>query len=216
VTSIPFGWPGFRGEAATRLAGLDLTAAARQLLDPAAATATLHWGRNYIYRALLPTAAGDRAVAVKQFRERSLRARWLRARGRSKAAKSFHMATAFAAAGLSTPEPLFYAEAEAGDPTAIFVTACLDGRVELRYLLRARNAGSDRESFPRMDAAAAIAAVAVYARRMHDAGFFHRDFSIGNLLLQEGAVPGEIADVGTLEPLYVRPPDLALPRGVSP
>ena len=199
MTSIPFAWPGFRGEAAARLAGQDLPAAARRLLDPAAATATLHWGRNYIYRANLPTAEGDLAVAVKQFRERSLRARWLRARGRSKAAKSFRMATAFAAAGLSTPEPLFYAEAEAGDPTAIFVTACLDGRVELRYLLRARNAGTDRESFPRIAAGAAIAAVASYARRMHDAGFFHRDFSIGNLLLQEGATADEVGDLAVLD-----------------
>lgn len=199
MTVLPFAWPGFRGEAAARLAGEDLPAAARLLLDPAVATATLHWGRNYIYRANLPTAGGDLAVAVKQFRERSLRARWLRARGRSKAAKSFRMATAFAAAGLSTPEPLFFAEAEAGEPTAIFVTACLDGRVELRYLLRARNAGTERESFPGMEASAAIAAVAAYARRMHDAGFFHRDFSIGNLLLQESAVPGEIADVAVLD-----------------
>lgn len=199
MTSLPFAWPGHRGEAAARLAGLDLPAAARLLFDPGVATATLHWGRNYIYRATLPTAGGELEVAVKQFRERSLRARWLRARGRSKAAKSFRMATAFAEAGLSTPEPLFFAEAEGGDPTAIFVTACLDGRVELRYLLRARNAGTERESFPGMDAAAAIAAVAAYARRMHDAGFFHRDFSIGNLLLQEGVVPGEIADVAVLD-----------------
>ena len=199
MTSIPFAWPGYRGAAAAPLAGLDLPAAARRLLDPAAATATLHWGRNYIYRATLPTAAGEIAVAVKQFRERSLRARWLRARGRSKAAKSFRMAEAFAAAGLSTPEPLFYAEAVTGQPTAIFVTRLLAERIELRYLLRARNAGTERESYPRIEAAAAIAAVARYARRMHDAGFFHRDFSIGNLLLQEGALPGEIADVAVLD-----------------
>jgi hypothetical protein len=152
----------------------------------------------------LPRRAADRGpasceVAVKQFRERSLRARLLRARGESKAAKSFRMASAFAAAGLSTPEPLFFAEATAGNPTAIFVTACLEGRLELRYLLRARNAGTDRESFPRMAAEAAIAAVAHYARRMHDAGFFHRDFSIGNLLLEEGPTADEIADVAVLD-----------------
>ena len=199
MTSIPFAWPGFRGEAAAHLAGEDLPAAALRLFDPAAATATLHWGRNYIYRATLATARGETAVAVKQFRERSLRARLLRARGQSKAAKSFRMASAFAAAGLSTPEPLFFAEAIAGDPTAIFVTACLEGRLELRYLLRARNAGTDRESFPRIAAAAAIAAVARDARRMHDAGFFHRDFSIGNLLLQEGNTADELADVAVLD-----------------
>jgi hypothetical protein len=199
VIPIPFAWPGFRGEAAARLAGEDLPALARRLLDPASATATLHWGRNYIYRASLVTARGEVPVAVKQFRERSLRSRMLRARGRSKAAKSFHTAAAFAAAGLSTPEPLFFAEATAGTPTAIFVTVCLEGRVELRYLLRARNAGTERESFPEIDAGAAIAAVARLARRMHDAGFLHRDFSIGNLLLLPGASPGEIADVAVLD-----------------
>ena len=199
MTAFPFAWPGFRGEAAARLAGEDLPAAARRLLDPAAATATLHWGRNYIYRASLTTARGETAVAVKQFRERGLRARLLRARGESKAAKSFRMAEAFTAAGLSTPEPLFYAEAVAGTPTAIFVTRLLAGRLELRFLLRARNAGTDRESFPRVGAEAAIAAVARYARRMHDAGFFHRDFSIGNLLLEAGSTADAVADVAVLD-----------------
>ncbi|MEO8275115.1 MAG: lipopolysaccharide kinase InaA family protein [Thermoanaerobaculia bacterium] len=199
MTVISFAWPGFRGEAAARLAADDLPAASRALLDPGAATATLHWGRNYIYRAVLETVDGEIAVAVKQFRGRGARARVARRRGESKAAKSFRIATAFTAAGLSTPEPLLWAEALAGDPTAIFVTASLDDRVELRYLLRARNAGTDRESFPRIDAAAAISAVARYARRMHDAGFFHRDFSIGNLLLLPGSRPEEIADVAVLD-----------------
>ena len=82
MTAFPFAWPGFRGEAAELLAREDLPAAAQRLLDPAAATATLHWGRNYIYRASLVTASGEAPVAVKQFRERGLRARLLRARGR--------------------------------------------------------------------------------------------------------------------------------------
>jgi len=199
VTSISFAWPGFRGEATARLAGEDLPALARRLLDPAAATATLHWGRNYIYRAALATAEGEIPVAVKQFRERGLRARLRRARGDSKAAKSFRMASALAAAGLATPEPLFFAEALTGVSSAIFVTACLEGQLELRYLLRSRNAGTDRESFPELDVAAAIAAVARFARRMHDAGFFHRDFSIGNLLLRQGTTASEIAEVTVLD-----------------
>ena len=199
MTFIPFTWPGFRGEAAARLAGEDLAAAAGRLFDPASATATLHWGRNYIYRATLDLAGGELQVAVKQFRERGLRARLQRARGKSKAAKSFRMASAFAAAGLSTAEPLLYAEAIAGGTSAIFVTLCLVGRLELRYLLRARNAGIDRESFPQIHATAAISAVADFARRMHDAGFFHRDFSIGNLLLLEGATPDVVADVAVLD-----------------
>ncbi len=199
MTAIPFAWPGFRGEAAARLAAEDLPALARRLLDPASATETLHWGRNYIYRASLVTGAGEIAVAVKQFRERGLRARLLRERGNSKAAKSFRMASAFTAAGLSTPEPLLFAEATSGVATAIFVSVCLAGRLELRFLLRARNAGTDQAAYPGIDAAAAIAAVARFARRMHDAGFLHRDLSIGNLLLLAGATAGEIADVAVVD-----------------
>ena len=83
--------------------------------------------------------------------------------------------------------------------TAIFVTVCLERRLELRYLLRARNAGTDRESFPRIEAIGGDRGGGGFARRMHDAGFFHRDFSIGNLLLQAGATADDVADVAVLD-----------------
>ena len=181
MTPVPFAWAGFRGEATPEiaaLAGEDLPALARRLLDPAVATATLHWGRNYIYRATLTADPASRPVAVKQFRD-------ARGGGRSaaKAAKSFERAREFTAAGIATPEALLHAASDDG-ATAIFVTPALDGYTELRYLLRARNAGTDRESFPDFDVAGVLVLVARLARRMHDAGFWHRDFSIGNLLLK--------------------------------
>jgi hypothetical protein len=196
VTSIPFAGAGLRGEAAESLAGKDLPALAARLLDPGIATATLHWGRNYIYRATLTAAAESPAVAVKQFHD----PRGVGTRGRSrrsagaKAEKSFRRATEFAAAGIATPRPLLWAE-NATRSTAVFVTPALEGFTELRYLLRARNAGTDRESYPDLDVAEVLVLVARLARRMHDAGFWHRDFSIGNLLLRPSASAGEPAEV---------------------
>lgn len=210
MTPIPFAWPGHHGEAAEQLAGHDLAALARRLLDPAVATATLHWGRNYIYRAQLTADPSSAAVAVKQFRDPRRRRR--RGRAGAKAEKSFRVGRDFLAAGLPTPEPLLYAASEDG-ATAIFVAAALDGFTELRYLLRERNAGADGELRPGLAAGATIESVARLARAMHDAGFWHRDFSIGNLLLRPAAEPGRPPEIAVLDLNRARRPGrLALGR----
>lgn len=204
MTAIPFAARGVRGEATERLAGEDLPALARRLLDPGVALATLHWGRNYIYRATLTADPGSPAVAVKQFRDS-------RGGGHAarKAAKSFRMAREFAAAGLPTPEPFFFAEVVAetapegsvqrAGGTAVFVCRALGDRIELRYLLRARNAGLEHEQFPALDCGALIDGVAALARRMHDAGFWHRDFSIGNLLVAPAAAGGSPPEISVVD-----------------
>jgi len=199
VTPIPFAWPGFRGEAAERLAGVDLVAAAQELLDPGAATGTLHWGRNYIYAARLATPEGELAVAVKQFRGDALRERRRRRRGEGKAARSFAMARALREAGIATPEPLLVVESLAPEGVSIYVSALLEGRLEARYFLRARNAGREREEFPAIDGDALLAAVGGLARRLHDTGFLHRDLSIGNLLVAPGPRPSEIGEIALLD-----------------
>ncbi|MGE0640106.1 MAG: lipopolysaccharide kinase InaA family protein [Thermoanaerobaculia bacterium] len=196
MSPVPFAAHGVRGEAAESLAGEDPAALARRLLDPGVATATLHWGRNYIYRARLTADPDSPAVAVKQFRDPRPRAGGT-SRAVRKAEKSFRMATAFAEASIPTPEPLLYAVVETGAAstsgftagTGIFVSRAIEGWTELRYPLRARNAGSERETFPTLDFEALVAAIAGLARRMHDAGLWHRDFSIGNLLLDLAAAP---------------------------
>ncbi|MGH7337187.1 MAG: hypothetical protein ACREI7_06400, partial [Myxococcota bacterium] len=103
---------GFRGEAAESLAVADLAAAARALLDPAAALETVHWGRNYLYRARLETAAGALDVVVKQFREKGFRARYARRRSGSKAERSFRGAQALGALGVATPAPVLWLDSE--------------------------------------------------------------------------------------------------------
>jgi tRNA A-37 threonylcarbamoyl transferase component Bud32 len=197
VTPRTFAFDGFRGEAGPGFAVADPAAEARRLLDPASALATLHWGRNYLYVARVGTPGGPLDVVVKQFRERGLRDRLRRAAGApGRARASWDNARALAAAGLATPEPLLLVEpARRGGPS-LYVCTHLAGRLELRYPLRARNAGREREEFPELDLAELIAAVGALARRLHDAGFWHRDFSVGNLLIERAAAPpgfGEIA-----------------------
>jgi hypothetical protein len=197
VTAAAFAFDGFRGEAAAGLEVVDPAAEACRLLDPASALETLHWGRNYLYRARVETARGPLDVVVKQFRGSSWRERWRhRLGGEGKAAKSWRVAHALAAAGIATPEPLLLVEATAAGGPSLYVCRHLARRVEMRYLLRARNAGTERAAFPALDAAAVLETTARLARRLHDAGFWHRDFSVGNLLIEPGPtpeVPGEIA-----------------------
>jgi hypothetical protein len=190
VTSTRFALPGFRGEAGPSFAVADPAAEARRLLDPAVALETLHWGRNYLYRARVESRDGALDVVVKQFRD-ARSGPFARRRAGARAARSWAVARALAAAGFETPEPLLLLEPEGGGGTALFVTRWLGGRSELRYWLRARNAGRDGEEFPAVDAAALLGAVARLARRLHDAGFWFRDFSIGNLLVDLAAAgPG--------------------------
>lgn len=190
---------GFRGEAAAGFAVADPGAEARRLLDPASAVETIHWGRNYLYRARLATAAGALDVVVKQFRNASLGARLRRRWSGDKAGKSWRMARALAAAGFETPEPLLVLEPVAAGPS-LFVTRYLAGRTELRYWLRERNAGGAAERFPGVDPAALLATVAKLARRLHDAGFWFRDFSVGNLLVDLAAAgPGSAAPIALVD-----------------
>ena len=124
IQTEPFALPGWTGELAAGFRPADLAAALRSLTDPAAALKTLHWGRNYLYVARMETAAGAVEVVVKQFRHRdSPRPAEAPASG-SKAAKSWRVATALLAAGLSTPEPVLWIESadEAGRPSTSAAT----------------------------------------------------------------------------------------------
>jgi tRNA A-37 threonylcarbamoyl transferase component Bud32 len=160
----------------------------RALLDPANAVETIHWGRNYLFRAQLVTRRGapDAApieVVVKQFRNTGLKNRLRRALGGTKARRSWTVARAFEAAGLATAPAV--AIVESLDPRApgFFITELLEGAMESRHLLRAMNAGTAEGKFPGIDAGRFLDDLGATLARMHDAGFFHRDLSIGNVLL---------------------------------
>jgi tRNA A-37 threonylcarbamoyl transferase component Bud32 len=165
----------------------DLAAAVAGLTDPASALKTLHWGRNYLYVARLATAAGPVEVVVKQFRHRSLRDRLRRRLRGSKAARSWRIAAALLDAGIATPEPVMWIDSASLEGPSYYVCRYLPEVTEARYLFRAANAGEERERFPEADFPAFVAALGRAARRLHDAGVWHRDLSGGNVLLRFGA-----------------------------
>ncbi|HSS77319.1 MAG TPA: lipopolysaccharide kinase InaA family protein [Thermoanaerobaculia bacterium] len=156
------------------------------MIDPGAAVKTLHWGRNYLYVSRLETAAGPLEVVVKQFRHRELRDRLRRRLAGSKAAKSWRVANALLAAGLQTPEPVMLLESTDESGPAFYVCRHLADVTEARYLFRAAVAREEAERFPGVDFPAFITALGRTARRFHDAGFWHRDLSGGNVLLRFG------------------------------
>ena len=191
----PVAAAGFTGEVAARYLPADPAALAREvarLADPGAAVKTLHWGRNYLYVTRFEAPEGPLDVVVKQFRGRDLRDRLRRRAG--KAERSFRAARAMLAAGLATPEPVALLEAQRSDGPSLYVSRYLPDAIEARYLFRARNAGTLAETFPEVDFGAFVAALGRTLRRLHDAGFWHRDVSGGNILLprEQAAAPRDL------------------------
>jgi tRNA A-37 threonylcarbamoyl transferase component Bud32 len=183
-----FAVAGFTGRIAADLRLPDLEGELARLTDPGAARKTLHWGRNYLYVTRCETAAGPVEVVVKQFRNRSLRDRLRRRLRGSKAEKSWRMAQALTAAGIATPEPLLLIESRFPTGPSFYVCRYVAGGLEARYLLRAANAGREAELFPGIDLPRFLGELGAFIRRLHDAGFWHRDLSSGNVLLR-GAPP---------------------------
>lgn len=163
------------------------------LLDPAHALRTLHWGRNYLWVAAWP-GVGD--VVVKQFRHDSVRARLRRLWRGSKAYHSFHVGRAIAALGIDTADPLLWAECAEPSGPGWYVCRLVAG-IEARYPFRALAAGTLERDFPDLPASELIGAVAATARRLHEAHFWHRDFSAGNLLLtrRNGPLAAAVVDL---------------------
>jgi tRNA A-37 threonylcarbamoyl transferase component Bud32 len=177
---------GLRGEIVATCRPADPEALARELArltDPAAALQTLHWGRNYLYLTRLETPAGSIPTVVKQFRNQGLRRRLDRRFRGSKAQRSWWVARALRAAGLATPEPLLLVESTDPEGPSWYVCRHLESALEARYLFRAANAGTLAEAFPEVDFPAFVDTLGRTARRLHDAGFWHRDLSGGNVLL---------------------------------
>ena len=177
------------GQVSKALAPRDLGAAVARLVDPGAARETVHWGRNYLYETEIETADGPIAVVVKQFRNQGARARWRRRSGGSKAQRSWRAALAFEVAGVPTASPVALIEAKDPEGPSYFVTRRLEAAIEARYVFRAANRGDLAEAFPHVDYPAFLERLGVLLRRMHEARLFHRDLSIGNVLLL-GAADG--------------------------
>jgi len=178
-----FELPGWQGELRADHRPLDLAAAIERLADPGAASETIHWGRNYLYSMELETEAGPLDVVVKQFRNQGFKARWRRRFEGSKAEKSWRVARYMEEHSVLTPEPVLLLESVAPDGASLYVTRRLVGGFEARYFFRALNAGRESEDFPRVDVDGLLEAMGRSLRSMHDSGIWHRDVSVGNLLI---------------------------------
>ncbi len=174
----------FRGEVARALAPRDLEAVVGSLLDPGAAADTVHWGRNYLYATQLETVAGPIEAVVKRFQSRGLRQRLQQRFQGTKAAKHWRAAKTILAAGLATPEPILMLEAEDPDGPSFLLTRRARDVLEVRYYLRAVNLGRAVELYPQLPVETFLTELARTLWRLHAAEVWHRDVSVGNLLVE--------------------------------
>jgi hypothetical protein len=173
------------GAVISRHEPVDLRRAMDQVLDPATADLILHWGRNILWVADWPAADGTFPVVVKQFRHEGRRKRWDRRLRGSKAERNWRVALSMASDGIPTPEPVAWVERRDPEGPAFFVCRYLEGKTEARYPLRALDSGNLSASFPDLERTDLFAALCRLARLLHDAGYWHRDFSAGNILLPD-------------------------------
>lgn len=181
--SESFEIPGWHGELLAPYRPADLAAAVAHLADPGAARETIHWGRNYLYSVDLETASGRIEVVVKQFRNQGWRARWRRRLEGSKAEKSWRVARYLRVHGVATPEPLLLIESDDAEGPSLYVTRRVSDGFESRYFFRALNAGVEGEEYPQVDVDELLQSLGRSLRHMHEAEVWHRDVSVGNLLL---------------------------------
>ncbi|MFV2074019.1 MAG: lipopolysaccharide kinase InaA family protein [Thermoanaerobaculales bacterium] len=178
-----FSGGGFRGEVASIHRDENLLGEVRRLADPSAAEETIHWGRNYLYTATFRGPVEAVKVVVKQFRNKG----WLRRADRrlrgSKAERSWRVAKELARVGLSAPESILLAESAAPDGPSFFVSRLLENAVEVRHFFRRLNGDPSAGAFPDVDDGAFLARLGAHARRIHDAGIWYRDLSLGNVLV---------------------------------
>jgi tRNA A-37 threonylcarbamoyl transferase component Bud32 len=175
------------GEVSAAYAGEGLLSEVERLVDPASATETIHWGRNYIYTARMQTPAGSIEVVVKQFRNLGWRRSLQRRLRGSKAARSWQVAKALLGAGIATPEPVLLVESKDPQGPSFYISRRLTGASEVRQFFRRINRASDAGEFPEIEALDLLARLGQLARQLHDAGICYRDLSIGNILAKPAA-----------------------------
>ena len=178
-----FGALGWRGEVTAELAGTDCDRLV-EALAPEEGSRSVHWGRNFLYLADLRGRAGTVEAVVKQFRHDGWRRRLDRRYRRSKAERSWRVALAMVKAGIATPEPLAWVESETTAGVAYYASRVIEGAIEARGPIKARNDGRDVDEYPDWPIGEIVEVLARCARRLHDAGFWHRDYSAGNVLMR--------------------------------
>lgn len=172
------------GELNPAFAHAGIRAELLRVIDPAAALVTLHWGRNYLYAARLELPGAPTVdVVVKQFRNETFKARMRRRQRGSKARLSFEHALRLGQIGVSTPQPIAYLDSHAIDGPCYYVCRHAGQLLEARYLVRALDAGTAEVDYPEIAPEQFYATLGEVAAKMHGAGFWHRDLTSGNVLI---------------------------------
>lgn len=177
-----FSGEGFSGEIASTYRSEDVVAEIARLIDPSSATATIHWGRNYLYTADMNTPSGVVPVVVKQFKNQGLRKRVDRHFRGSKATRSWRVAKELVRLGVLNPEPIAVVESDRTDGPSYFIARQLDDAPEVRQFFRRLNSESDPEDFPDVDLLDFLKQLGRHARSLHEHGIVYRDLSMGNVL----------------------------------
>jgi hypothetical protein len=170
----------------------DVLVEVARIIDPASANETIHWGRNYLYATCLDGQDGPIEVIVKQFRNQGWRRRWERKLRGSKAQRSWAVAQKLIEVGIRTPAPLILVESEDPEGPSFFVTRRVEVAFEVRHFFRRLNGDSSATDFPPVEPEAFLRHLGSFARRLHDAGIWYRDLSMGNVLavpVREGGLP---------------------------
>ncbi len=175
--------PEYVGEQNRFWSVVDLPSSVAHLVDPSSATETLYWRRNYLYSTELELAEGCVEVAVKQFSNQGPGRRLSRRLKGSKARRSWNGALALTKAAVPTPDPILLVESRDPGGPSFFVSRKLEDFVEARYYFRSLEAGHETLDYPAIDADELMALLGESIRRLHAGGIWHRDLSIGNLLL---------------------------------
>lgn len=186
-----FAGRGLHGEIASAYCCDDLVAEIERLTDPASATATIHWGRNYLYTAEMRTRSGPVPVVVKQFRNQGLRRRLDRRLRGSKALRSWRVAKELLRVGVLTPEPVALVESDIIDGPSFYIARLLTDAAEVRQFFRVLNDEPEPAGgFPDVEPLDFLRQLGRHARSLHDHGIVFRDLSMGNVLaVGEGPSP---------------------------
>jgi len=187
----PFAGGGIHGEIIRAHRPDDVIAEIQRLIDPASATATIHWGRNYLYTADLVGASGVVPVVVKQFRNQGWRKKLDRGLRGSKATRSWLVAKELLRLGIETPQPIALVESDRLDGPSFFIARRLDGACEVREFFRRLNSEPEAPGpFPEVEPLDFLGQLGRHARGLHDKGVIYRDLSMGNVLtISDGPEP---------------------------
>ena len=182
----PFTVTGYSGWIAAEVATESVHDVVTHLVDPARATETVYWGRNYLYATTIKLHDDCYLeVVVKQFRNQGLRRRVERKVRGSKATRSWRVACALQRAGIPTPRPVALIESTLPEGPSLYVSERIVGYTEVRHFFRRLAGDPNAEAFPEISASRLLSALGLLARRLHDAGIWYRDLSIGNVLVRD-------------------------------